>query len=219
VSNAGSTEGLRELVDQLQDEVAELRRSRRRVAAAAHADRRAIERDLHDGVQQHLVALGMELQRASGLAERDSAAARAMLAEMVTNVREALDEASSLAARIYPSLLEGRGFAGALRSAATGAGVTAIVEVPGVVAYPGEILATLYWTWAEALSCAPAGSKASIKVLDGDDGLTVQVAIAGQVSEAELARLGDRIEALDGRFRFDEAEGGSRFQGWLPLPR
>ena len=220
MSDTPSPERLREVLDRLQVEVTELRRSRRRVAEAAQADRRGIERELHDGVQQHLVALAMELERAAGLAERDPVAAKALLAEMATNVREALDEARNLATRIYPSLLDGRGFAGALRSAATNAGITALVEVPAVAAYPGEIIAALCWTWADALSCAPAGSEASIKVHDADDGLTVEVTIAAQLPEGGLERLGDRMEALDGRFRVDETDGGgSRFQGWLPLPR
>jgi signal transduction histidine kinase len=211
VSNAGSTERLREVVDRLQDEVAELRRSRRRLAEAAQADRRAIERDLHDGVQQHLVALAVELQRAAGLVERDPAAVRALLAEMTANVREALDEATRLATRVYPPTLEGRGFASSLRSAASSAGVTALVDVPAVASYPPEVTAALYWTWAEALLSASPESQASITMRDEEGGLTFEVTIAGHHPAARLERLRDRMDAIDGRLSVDDRqEGGSR---------
>ena len=220
MSNAGSTEGLRELVDRLQDEVAELRRSRRRVTEAAQADRRAIERDLHDGLQQHLVALAGELHRAAGLAARDPAAAKALLAELAANVREALDEATRLATRVYPPMLEGRGFASTLRSAASSAGVTALVDVPAVAGYPPEITAALYWTWVDALASASPESQATIGLSEEEGRLSFEVTIAGNQPEARVERLRDRIEAIDGRVSVDNRQdGGSRVHGWLPLPR
>jgi len=219
VSSAGSGR-LREEVDRLQGEVAALRSSRKRLAEAAHADRRAIERDLHDGVQQHLVALAVELQRAAGLAERDPPAAKTLLAEMAANVREALDEATRLATRVYPPMLEGRGFASTLRSAASSAGVTALVNVPGVASYPPEITAALYWTWVEALSSASPESQAAISLRDEEGGLTFEVSIVGHQPEARVERLRDRIEAIDGQVSVDDRQdGGSRVHGWLPLPR
>src|SRR5690349_24786656 len=101
-----------------QGQIAELRASRRRLAGAADADRRAIERELHDGLQQDLAALALDLQRMVRLAEGDVAAAKVLAVEMTDIVREALDEAARLATKIYPQILDGRGFAGALRSAA-----------------------------------------------------------------------------------------------------
>jgi len=99
VSNAGSGERLGESVDRLQGEVAELRRSRRRLAEAAHADRRAIERAIHDGIQQHLVAIAIDLRHLAGLVDDDPAAAKLLLVEMAANMRIALDEATQLAHR------------------------------------------------------------------------------------------------------------------------
>jgi signal transduction histidine kinase len=220
VSNAGSGERLREVVDRLQGEVAALRRSRRRLAESAHADRRAIERALHDGVQQHLVALAVDLRRLAGLVDADPTAAKALLGEMAANVREALDETTELAQRVYPSLLEGRGFASALRSAAEGAGVTVLVDVPAGAGYPPEITAAVYWSCVEALSSASRGSEATVSVLDADGALTFEVAVAGHHPGERLDRLRDRIEALDGRVSFDDRpDGGSRVHGWLPLSR
>ena len=91
MSNAGSGEQLQDVVDRLQGEVTELRRSRKRLVEAADADRRAIERALHDGVQQHLVALAVDLRRLAGLVDDHPVAAKALLDELAANVRQALD--------------------------------------------------------------------------------------------------------------------------------
>jgi signal transduction histidine kinase len=220
VSNAGFGEEMQDVVDRLQAEVAELRNSRRRVAEAAHADRRAIERALHDSVQQHLVALAIDLRRLAELVDRDPAAAKPLLEEMAANVREALDETMELAQRVYPPLLGGRGLASALRSAAESAGVTVAVDVPARADYAPEITAAVYWSCVEALSSAPRGSQATVSVLDADGALTFEVAVSVHHPEARLYRLRDRIEALDGRLSVDDGyDGGSRVHGWLPLSR
>jgi signal transduction histidine kinase len=215
-----ATEGLPEAVDRLQGEIADLRRSRRRLVAAADADRRAIEGALHDGVQQHLIALAIDLQRMAGLVDADPAAAKELLDEMVANVRTALDETTALAERIYPPLLEARGFASAIRSAAERAGVTVLVDAPAGAGYPPEITTAVYWSCVEALSSASHGSQASVSVLDADGILTFEITSDGHLPEERLTRLRDRIEALDGRVTVDEGQdGGSRVQGWLPLSR
>lgn len=220
MSNGGSGEELQDVVERLQGEVAELRGSRKRLAEAAHDDRRAIERALHDGVQQYLVALAIDLRRLSGLLDRDRAAAKALLDEMVANVREALAETTDLAQRVYPPLLDGRGLASALRSAAERAGVTAVVDVPARAGYSPEITAAVYWSCVEALSSASRGSQATIRVLDTNGALTFEVAVAGHHPEGRLDRMRDRIEALDGRVSVDDGhDGGSRVHGWLPLSR
>jgi signal transduction histidine kinase len=219
VSNAGSRERPREAVDRLQSEVAELRRSRKRLAEAAHADRREIERSLHDGVQQHLVALAVELRRLAGLVDGDPAAAKALINAMTANVRQALDETTELAEKIYPPLLEARGFASAMRSAAEKAGVTVVVDIPAGASYPPEITAALYWSCLEALSSATRGSQASVSLRDADGVLTFDVVVAGHDPEGRIDRMRDRIEALDGHVSVDDRQGsGSHVHGWLPLP-
>jgi signal transduction histidine kinase len=219
LSNAGPSKELQEIVARLEDEIAALRGSRRRLAAANHSERRAIERDLHDGVQQHIVALGVNLQRLAGLLH-DRDAAKALVTEMRTNIREALDDARRLATRAYPPITDGRGLAAALRSVANEAGVAALVEVPAGVDYPPEITAALYWTWADAIAWITAGSESAISVLDTDGRLTFTLTVAGQGTERDLDRVRDRIEALDGRLGLEDGQDGSvRLQGWLPLPR
>jgi signal transduction histidine kinase len=79
----------------LQRELAELRESRKRLLLAADDDRRGIERDLHEGVQQHLVALAVNLQLAGRLVNADPAAAKTLLEEMERDLHQALDEAAS----------------------------------------------------------------------------------------------------------------------------
>ena len=218
MSNAGSGERPREAVDRLQGEVAELRGSRKRLAEAAHADRREIERTLHDGVQQHLVALAVELSRLAGLVDRDPTAAKALIDDMTANVRQALNEANELAEKIYPPLLEARGFASAVRSAAEKAGVTVVVAVPPAANYPPEISAALYWTCLEALSSAPRGSQASVSVRDADGVLIFDIVVAGHDPEGRLDRMRDRIATLDGGVSVDDRQdGGWHVHGWLPL--
>ncbi len=113
----------REELDRLRLEVTELRASRRRIVFAADADRRMIERELHERVQQNLVALAVNLQLADLAVEADPAAAKTLLAELARDVQQALDETAQLAQRIYPPLLEAGGLAAALRAAAGSAGV------------------------------------------------------------------------------------------------
>jgi len=217
-SGGDSRERLREVVDRLEDEVAELRGSRKRLAEAAHADRRVIERALHDGVQQHLVALAIDLRRLAGLVDGHPAAAKALLGEISANVREATTDATELAQKIYPPLLGRGGLAVSLRSAAESAGVTILVDVPAGAVYPPEISAAVYWSCVEAMTSASPGSQATVSVSDADGALTFEVAVAGHHPEGRLDRLRDRIEALDGRLTVDEAQDlGTRVHGWLPL--
>ena len=204
-------------VRRLQGELAELRRSRRRLAEGAWADRRAIERELHDGVQQHLVALAVDVRRLAGLMDGDPPAARALLDELAANVQQALHEAAELAQWVYPPLLEARGFASAIRSAAERSGLTVLVDVPAAAGYPPGITAAIYWSCVETMSMASPGSQAVVGVRDADDGVIFEVTIAGPYPEAQLDRLRDRIEALDGHVSVDRRDGGSRVQGWLPL--
>jgi signal transduction histidine kinase len=219
VSNSGSDEELQDVVEGLRGEVAELRRSRSRLVEAASADRRALERALHDGVQQHLVALAVDLRRLAGLVEDQPAAAKELLDEMAANLREALVEATALAEEVYPALLEGRGLATSLRSAAERAGITLVIHVAIRASYPPEIIAAVYWSCVEALASALPGSQATVSVQDADGALTFEVAIPGRHPNALLDRLRDRVEAMDGRLGVDEDDLGSRVHAWLPLSR
>jgi len=220
VSNSGSGEKLQDIVDRLQGEASELRRSRKRLVEAADTNRRAIERALHDVVQQYLVALAVDLRRLAGLIDDDPAAAKSLLDEMAAYLREALTDRTDLAQKVYPALLDGPGLATALRAAADRAGVTILVDVPAAADYPPEIKAAVYWSCAEALSTASPGSQASVSIRGAGDTLTFEIAVAGHHPVGRLDRMRDRIEALEGRLSVDEGqEADSRVHGWLPLSR
>ncbi len=163
----------------------------RRLVLAADADRRRIERELHDGVQQHLVALAVNLQLAIGLTEADAAGAKALLEEMGKDVQQALEEAAQLAQRIHPPILETSGLAAALRAAAASAGVTSSVEVATSASYPPEVVATVYLCWLEAVR-APTG-RVTIVVRDADGALAFEIG-----GSALSDGLRDRVEALGG---------------------
>jgi signal transduction histidine kinase len=220
-------EALRETLDRLRDEVAELRASRERLVLAADADRRRIERDLHEGVQQDLVALAVNLQLAGPLVDADPAAAKALLEEMGRDVQQALDETAGLAQRIYPPLLAPGGLAAELRSAAGCAGVPAAVEVAPGSTYPPEIARTVYWCWLEALECAGDEARATVTVREEVGALTFEIVEEGARSAAtaggsdtRLDRLRDRVEALGGRLTVESDPGrGTRVYGSLPLSR
>ena len=119
---AQEVEQLHETLDRLRVEVDDLRASRQRLVVAADDARRSIERELHDGVQQYLIALSVSLQLASRCVESEPAAAKALLDEMGRDVQQAIDETARLAQRIHPPFVAAGGLAAALRVAAASAG-------------------------------------------------------------------------------------------------
>lgn len=213
---------LREELDRLRAEVAELRASRERLVVAADADRRRIERDLHEGVQQHLVALAVNLQLCGPLLEADPAGAKALVEEMRRDVQRALDDTALLAERVYPPLLEIGGLAAALRSAAVSAGVTASVDVSAGSACPPEVVRTVYFCWLDALERTAGGTRATVTVREEGGALCFELvnegarpAAAGGGARAGLDGLRDRVEALGGRLTVDT--GRARVYGSLPV--
>jgi signal transduction histidine kinase len=214
-------ERLQESLDRLRLEVTELRASLERVVLAADAERRTIERDLHDGPQQHLVALAANIQRARGLTDTDPAAARVLLDELSRDVLQALDESAKLAHRIYPPLLEAGGLSAALRAAAVSLGVQTRVEVlPSDTEYPQEVAGAVYFCCLDVLQHTGEGARAQIAVRDEDAALafevTVDVSSATPVSQA----LDDRVAALGGRLMIrTTAGGGTQVSGSLPFSR
>jgi signal transduction histidine kinase len=198
-------------------EVEELRASRRRLVLAADADRRMIERDLHERVQQHLVALAVNLQLASQSADADPAAAKALLEEMGRDVQRALDEAARLAERIYPPLLESGGLGAVLRSAAASAGISVTIEIEVGAEYPPEVARTVYLCWLDALGHARAGTRAKVTVQDENGKLAFEIVTDTPRPEAELDWVRDRVDALGGRLEILSAPAqGTRFFGTLP---
>ena len=212
---AEHTEPRRDELERLRMEIVELRASRVRLVLAADADRSAVEGDLHDNVQQHLVALAVKLQLAGPLADANPAAAKALLQEMGRDVQQALDEAARLAQRIYPQVSEGGGLAAALRFAAVSAGVPASVEVTTDSTYSPEILRTVYLCWLEALEQARGNARATATVREENGALTFEF---GGDWSPRLDGLRDRVEALGGRLTVESDGGrGPYVSGSLPV--
>jgi len=202
----------------LRVEVEELRASLKRLVVASDADRRKVERELHDGVQQHLIALAVNLQLAGQASDSDAAAAKTLLEEMGLDVQHALDETSLLAQRIYPAALEAGGLGTLLRSAAVSAGLPASVDVAAPSNHPPEVVMTLYLCWLNMLACGSVETRPRIRVRESEDALAFELVGNAACSEADLDSLRDRVEALGGRLAVTSGSGGgTRFSGSLPL--
>lgn len=207
-------------LEQLRVEVEELRASLKRLVLAADADRRMVERELHDGVQQHLIALAVNLQIVGQAVDSDPVAAKTRLEELRRDVQHALDETSLLAQRIYPATLEAGRLGTLLRSAAVSAGVPASVDVAALSAHPPELMMTLYLCWLSMLACGSVDTRATISVRETEDVLAFEVVGSSDCSDADLDYLRDRVEALGGRLTVTSGSGdGTRASGSLPLSR
>jgi signal transduction histidine kinase len=215
--DANGVEDLREL-DQLREAVVDLRSSRGRLVLADDADRRRIERDLHQGVQQHLVALSANLQLAGGLAPVDRPDAKALLDEMLRIVDVALDDTRKLAQRIYPPLLDAGGLAVALRSAAASARIRARIEIDAHATYPPAVARTVYLCCLDAFEQAPAGSEAVVTTRVEEGAFVFDVVAECAFGDVDVVHLRDRVEALGGQLTIGPgADRGTRAVGSIPL--
>jgi|SRR4051812_45083230 signal transduction histidine kinase len=219
-----------ETIERLRAEVEDLHASRARLVDAADAERRALERQLHDGVQQQLVAIAVNLQLAGGLCETDTTAARALLAEIARDARDALEGLRRLSADLYPPLIGARGLVVALRSAGADAGVVTHVEADPLPELRPELAATVYFCCVETLrnvaQHAGPGAKAMVSVGIEDNALVFAVADdgcgfdTGQPSNGGLRQIGDRVAAFGGHLELESVSGrGTRVSGHLPVTR
>jgi signal transduction histidine kinase len=207
----------------------EARRSRARMTASAERERRRIERDLHDGAQQRLVALRIELELAEELVRVDVDRGVDRLRELELQVDEALEELRSLAHGVYPSLLADRGLVDALETAASRSSVPVDVQAHAVVRYPPEVESAVYFCVLEALQNADKHAEGARRVLvrlegglDGelmfkvrDDG----AGAAGGVIRpgAGVTNMRDRLTAVGGQVAVSSRQGvGTTVEGRVP---
>jgi signal transduction histidine kinase len=199
-------------IDELRREVAELRASCARLLTAADEQRRSIERELHDGTMQELVALGVKLQLAGPLVETDSTAAAKLLDEMLHDVHEALDDVRRLAWRVYPSLLLDRGLGEALPVAASMAGIPAQVEAAADLGrFAPEIEASIYFCCVELLQHAAEGGGNATLSVRSEHGivsfdLLLESADVEEWKAHDLSSVADRLNALGGWFVVEAAQ-------------
>lgn len=209
-------DGMRAL-DGLRAESDDLRASRKRLALAADAERRGLERALHDGVQQQLVGFAANLELAARSMDADPAAAKDLLAEMGRDIRDAIDQVRELADRIYPTQLEIGGLVAALRAAATDAEVPSRIEISRDQTYPPEVAGAIFFCFRDLLEHVSAGSTVAITARSDRAEVAFDIVVDGGL-RAERALIGDRIEALGGRCAIESESGHvTRVIGSLPL--
>jgi len=208
--------------------VADLRDSRRRIVAAQDERARKLERNIHDGAQQQLVALAVKLGLAERVMRSDAAAAEAMVAEAKVETNDALENLRDLARGIYPPLLADQGLAAALRSQARKAAIPVEVEPDGIGRYPAETEAAVYFSCLEALQNVAKyaeASSATVRLSQSNGSLTFEVTDDGRGFDPEAAERGsglqgmaDRVAALGGTLTVRSAPGeGTSISGALPV--
>lgn len=199
------------------DDVPNVRASRKRLVLAAAADRGRIERELHDGLQQRLVALAVELQQARRLLDVHPAAAGVLIDEMSDQLGEALDALRALAHRIHPPLLEAGGLRAALRTTAAMLAVPTRLQIPEGTILPPALAAALYFSCADALEHVGEEAKVSITVREEKETVVFEITAESASSEADLTLVRDRVEALGGRLTIESDPGHTSITGSLPL--
>ena len=204
----------------------ELRASRTRIVEAADAARRKIERDLHDGAQQRLVAMALDVRVARARLAKDPESAAPFLDKLGDELAQASSELRELARGIHPAVLTERGLAPAIETLASRAPVPVEVVAVPEERLPPVVEATAYFTVSEALTNVAKyanASHATVRVANGDDRLVVEVEDDG-VGGAEagagsgLAGLADRVGAVDGELVVTSPPGeGTLVRAVLPL--
>jgi signal transduction histidine kinase len=206
------------LTARIESSLRQTRESRARILASADTQRRRIEQNLHDGAQQRLVALRVQLELTEELLQKDPDRGLAKLHTLGPSVEETIDEIRLLAQGVYPSLLANRGLAEALRAAAQTGPIHATVQPDGVGRYPSEVESAVYFCCLEALQNAykhAAGAKTiSISLADGD-GLRFEVSddgagfdVGATPAGAGLTNMRDRLAAIGGEVTVSSSSGG-----------
>ena len=220
---------LQESLDEVRRQAQALQASRARIVAAGDLQRRRIERNLHDGAQQHLVALAVKVRLVRQLTDRDPQKATGMLEELASDVEDTIQELRDLAHGIYPPLLADKGLPEALASAARRATVSTTVDAAGIGRYPPDAEAAVYFCCLEALQNAAKhageGAKAAIRVWGEEGGLLFEVADDGAGFDvrhggagAGFTNMNDRLGAIGGSLRVESAPGkGTRIVGTIPV--
>jgi signal transduction histidine kinase len=197
------------------ERITELERSRARVVDAAGAERRRIERDLHDGAQQRLVSLAMNLGRAKAKFADDPAAAKEIIDQAHTEAKEALAELRDLVRGVHPPVLTDRGLDAAISGLAALCPVPVTVHAGSGPRPPVSAEAIAYFVVAEALTNVAKhahASQAEVSVIRHGDVLRVLISDDG-VGGADprgqgLAGLADRLAGVDGRLSVRSPHGG-----------
>ena len=208
--------------------IEELRASRQRIVSAQDEERRRIERNIHDGAQQQLVALNVKLGLAKTLAAKDVEKMDELLAQLQLDTQDALENLRDLARGIYPPLLRDKGLVAALEAQARKVALPLEVHGDGVARYSPEVEAGVYFVVLEALQNATeyAGpSRLRVRLTSNGEHLAFEVSddgagfdLATTKPGSGLTNMRDRIEALGGTVDVQSAPGaGTRVSGRIPV--
>ena len=215
------------LTEALLEKVQELRASRQRLVTAQDQERRRIERNLHDGAQQHLVALRVNVGLAKRFARTDPDKTTYLLTSLEGALDETLETLRDLARGIYPPLLAEQGLAAALTAQARKATLPVEVDADGIGRYPQEVEAAVYFCCLEALQNAQKyakASKAAVRLAGENGALRFSISDDGAGFDPKAHPLGtglqnmaDRLDALGGSLTINAAPGrGTVVRGSLP---
>jgi len=214
----------------LQETNLELQQSRLRIVSAGDAERRKLERNLHDGAQQHLVAMAVKLRMAEELIDDDPGEAVKVIEELRNNLKDAIVELRALAHGIYPPLLSSGGLREALPAAAGRSALDTTVDTEGVGRHSAEVEATVYFCCLEALQNANkhAGADAEISIVVTeqpgllvfevrDDGLGFTPDPNGDGGHGFVNMI-DRLGTVRGKLKVDSWPGkGTLIRGEISL--
>jgi signal transduction histidine kinase len=208
--------------------IEDLRESRRRIVSAQDERARALERNIHDGAQQQLVALAVQLRLAESMVDRDPAKARDLLAQLQSRAAETLEDLRDLARGIYPPLLADKGLPAALEAQARKSPVPVTVQPDGIGRYKPDVEAAVYFSCLEALNNVAKYADASaveIRLADTNGELRFEVIDDGRGFDlgsrsygTGLQGIADRLEAIGGGMEVRSAPGnGTTLVGSIRL--
>ena len=208
--------------------IEDLRASRQRLVAAQDAERRRLERNLHDGAQQQLVALAVRLRLARTTASKDLAEADRMLEQLEGDVTRALENLRELARGVYPPLLADRGLVAAIEAQARRSPVPVHVEADGIGRYQQELETAVYFCTLEALQNAAKYAQANevaVSLLEDQGELVLSIRDDGRGFDraetpfgAGLQNMADRLAALGGTLSVRSRPGaGTTIEGRVPV--
>ena len=207
--------------------IEELKASRQRLVAAQDEERRRLERNIHDGAQQQLVALNVQLGLLARTARTDPAAAERMAGTLQGRATEALEDLRDLARGIYPPLLQDKGLVAALEAQARKAAIPTTVEGNGIGRFGQDVEAAVYFSCLEALQNVAkyaTASRADVTLSNGEGSLMFTVSDDGVGFDATrtghgtgLQGIADRLAALGGEVEINSTPGaGTKIVGRLP---
>ena len=230
LSNARLTAELQARLEEISARADELRASRQRIVVTQDEERRRLERNIHDGAQQHLVALAVKLRLARSILEKDPEKGAATLREIAGQVADAVETLGALALGIYPPVLEEHGLAAALEAQARLGTVPVALDADGTDRLPIDLEAAVYFVCLEALQNAAKYANATrveLRLRREDGELRFEVSDDGEgfVPSANgggtgLTGMRDRLAVFGGTVEIESAPGrGTTVRGTVPLDR